>query len=165
MKTKIILSGLLVLVIISCTSTKYFLPSSETINVNQYGSYINITHKRSVNIMGELISIDSSRIVVLMESTHKCVSVSISDVQRFKLQYANPKRYGWSIPAYTLATISHGVFLIFTAPINLIVTISVTSGGESAFTYSDKDMTYDKLKMFARFPQGIPANIDLASIK
>jgi hypothetical protein len=26
-------------------------------------------------------------------------------------------------------------------------------------------MTYDKLKMFARFPQGIPPDIDLASIK
>jgi len=165
MKTKIILSGLLVLVIISCTSTKYFLPSSESIDVDQYGSYINVTHKRLVNIKGELISIDSTKIIVLMESTHKCVPVSISDVERFKLQYANPKHYGWSIPAYTLATISHGVFLLFTMPVNLIVTISVTLGGENAFTYSDKDMTYGKLKMFARFPQGIPANIDLASIK
>jgi hypothetical protein len=55
--------------------------------------------------------------------------------------------------------------MAYTAPINLIVTISITVSGETAFQYSDKNITYDILKMFARFPQGIPPNMDLASIK
>ncbi len=164
MKTKIVITGFLAFIISSCTSPRY-LPSSDKIDVNQYGSYMNIIRKTTANIDGELIAIDSNKIIVLTESENKCISVPITDVERFKLRYAKPKHYGWTIPVYTLATIGHGSLLIFTAPINLIVTISVTASGESAFKYSDKNMTYDKLKMFARFPQGIPTNIDIASIK
>ncbi len=164
MKNKIILIGLLAIIISSCTSPRY-LPSSDKIDVNQNGSYIKVIRKTTANIDGELIAIDSNKIVVLSETTNKCMTVPINDVKRFKLQYAKPKYYGWTIPVYTLATIGHGLFLIFTAPINLIVTISVTASGESAFKYSKKNMTYDKLKMFARFPQGVPTNIDIANIK
>ena len=164
MKNKIILTGLLAIIISSCTSPRY-LPSSDKIDINQNGSYINIIPKTTANIDGELIAIDSNKIVVLSEATNKCMTVQINDVERFTLQYAEPKHYGWTIPVYTLATIGHGALLILTAPINLIVTASVTASGENAFQYSDKNMTYDKLKMFARFPQGIPPNIDLASIK
>lgn len=164
MKTNILFIGLLIFLFSSCTTPRY-LPSSEQIDVNEYGSYIKITHKTASNIDGELIAIDSNEIVVLSEETKKCVTVPVTEVKHFTLRYAKPKHYGWTIPVFTLATIGHGYFLIFTAPVNLIVTISVTASGEKAFTYSDKDMTYDKLKMFARFPQGTPPNIDLASIK
>lgn len=164
MRNKIIIAGLIAIIISSCTSPRY-LPSSDKIDVNEYGSYIKIIRQTTANIDGELIAIDSNKIVVLSQSENKCLTVPITDVKRFKLRYAKPKHYGWSIPVYTLATIGHGLFLIFTAPINLIVTISVTASGESAFKYSDKNMTYEKLKMFARFPQGIPTNIDIASIK
>lgn len=152
------------MIISSCTSPRY-LPSSDKIDVNEYGSYIKIFHKTASNIDGELIAIDSNKIVVLTEESKKCVTVPISEVKRFTLRYAKPKHYGWTIPVFTLPTIAHGWFLIFTAPVNLIVTISVTAGGENAFKYSNKNMTYDKLKIFARFPQGIPPNIDIASIK
>ena len=164
MKNKIILTGLLAIIISSCTSPRY-LPSSDKIDINQNGSCINIIPKTTANIDGELIAIDSNKIVVLSEATNKCMTVQINDVKRFTLRYAEPKHYGWTIPVYTLATIGHGALLILTAPINFIVTILVTASGENAFQYSDKNMTYDKLKMFARFPQGIPPNIDLASIK
>ena len=164
MKTNIALIGLLILFLSSCSSPRY-LPSSDKIDVKEYGSYIELKHKTASNIDGELIAIGSNEIVLLTEKTKMCLVVPINEVKGFKLRYAKPKHYGWSIPLYTLATISHGFWLILTAPVNLIVTISVTASGENAFTYDDKDMTYDKLKMFARFPQGVPPNIDLASIK
>jgi hypothetical protein len=164
MKTKIILTGLLAIIISSCTSPRY-LPSSDKIDVNQNGSYIKVIRKTTASIDGELIAIDSNKIIVLSETANKCITVPTNEVKRFTLRYAKPKHYGWTIPVYKLATIGHGIFSIITAPVNLIVTISVTASGENAFKYNDKNMTYDKLKMFARFPQGIPPNIDLASIK
>ncbi|MBM3161675.1 MAG: hypothetical protein FJZ66_10110 [Bacteroidetes bacterium] len=171
MKTNIALIGLLIIFFSSCTSPRY-LPSSDKIDVNEYGSYIKIIHKTASNIDGELIAIDgeliaidSNKIVVLTEQTKKCLTIPISEIKHFKLRHAKQKHYGWTIPVFTLATIAHGSFLKFTAPANLIVTISVTASGENAFKYSDKDMSYEKLRMFARFPQGIPSNIDLASIK
>jgi hypothetical protein len=168
MKNKIIIGGLLAIIIGSCNSPEY-LPSVDKIDVNQYGSHIRINNNNKTIAEGELIAIDSSEIVVLtgpdVISTKKCVIVPVKEIHRFKLSYAKPKHYGWTIPLYTLATLSHGFFLMFTAPVNLIVTVSATSGGENAFTYSDKEMTYEKLKMFARFPQGIPQDVGLADIK
>lgn len=164
MKTKTLLIGLIAIIISSCASPEY-LPLPDNIDMNEYGSYITIIHKTANNIEGELIAIDSNQIVVLTNEEKKCVTVPLGEVQRFSLEYAIPKHYGWTIPVFTVATIAHGWFLILTAPINFIVTMSVTAAGEKAFKYTDKKMTYDKLKMFARFPQGIPTNIDLASIK
>jgi hypothetical protein len=41
----------------------------------------------------------------------------------------------------------------------------VTTSRENAFKCNQKNMTYEKLKMFARFPQGIPPTISLTNIK
>jgi hypothetical protein len=164
MKTKIALIGLLIIFFSSCTSPRY-LPTSDKIDVNEYGSYIKISHKTTSNIDGELIAIDSNKIIVLTEDTKKCVAVPVSEVKHFSLRYAKSKHYGWSIPLFAVYPFMHGWYSIFTMPIHLIVTISVTASGESAFKYSDKNMTYEKLRMFARFPQGTPPNVDLTSIK
>lgn len=169
MKTKLFMTGLLFAAFIcSCTTPKY-LPKPTEIDVNQYGSYITVIQKSGKYIEGELLAIDSNNLIILQRSdsnyTKAPLIIPVNNVSHFTIKYAQPKHYGWSIPVYTLATISHGFFLIFTAPVNLIVTISVTVGGENAFTYNDKKMTYEKLKMFARFPQGIPPNIEIADIK
>ena len=169
MKTRLFLTGFFIAFIICSCSTPGYLPGSDNIDINQFGSYITILQKSGKYVKGELIAIDSTRLIVLPEpglkDTLTPVIVPVTGVRSFTLKYARPKHYGWSIPVYTLATIGHGVFLIITAPVNLIVTISVTVGGETSFEYNDKKMTYDKLKMFARFPQGIPPHIDIASIK
>jgi len=167
MKTKLIILGMLfATVICSCTAPRY-LPKSGDIDVNQYGSFIRIKSSSGPNIQGELIAIDSSHLVVLIDGDFgkTAVLIPIEGISSFKLRYAHPRYYGWTIPVFTLATIGHGWYAIFTAPINLIVTTSVAASGAKAFQYSDDDMTYEKLKMFARFPQGIPTNIDLGSIK
>ena len=164
MKTNFALIILLLIIFTSC-STPGYLPTSSGIDVNEYGSYIKIIQKSASKIKGELIAIDNNRIVVLVEETKKCMVISLNDVSHFKLRYAKPKHYGWTIPAFIVYPLIHGYYSIASIPIHLIVTISVTVSGESAFMYSDKNMTYEKLKMFARFPQGIPPNVDLASIK
>jgi hypothetical protein len=163
MKTNNAFIGLLIMFLCSCASPKY-LPSSSKIDVNQYGSYIKIIHKTAANIDGEFIAIDSNKIIVLTEGTKKCVKVAISDIKHFKLRYAKPKHYGLAIPASLALPFMHGLFSILTIPMHLFVTISVSAAGQRAFKYSDKNMTYDKLKMFARYPQGLPPNIALESV-
>ncbi len=166
MKNKLILFVLIANFISSCYTPAY-LPSSNKIDVNQYGSYITITPTKGEGFSGELLAIDSNRLIVLLESDtgspNKSVFIQLNKVSQFTLLYAKSKNFGWSIPLFTLATIGHGAWLIFTAPVNLIVTISVASTNN--FKYSEKEMTFDKLKMFARFPQGIPPTIDINSIK
>jgi hypothetical protein len=157
--------GLLIIFFSGCSSSRYYLPSSDKIDVNEYGSYIRIRQKTPPSVSGELIAIDSNKIVVLTEETKICTTVLVNDVEHFTLRYAKQKNYGWTVPLYMLATLTHGFFAIYTLPASVIVTVSVSILDDNSFKYTDKNMTYDKLGMFARFPQGIPPNIDLASIK
>jgi len=167
MKTKIQLSILVLgLILNGCYSPNY-LPTVENIDVSEFGSYIEL-HRNDADVLkGELISIDTTQLIILsdMDSVKQIVTCPINHASSFTLKYAQPKDYSWRIPIYTLSTLLHGYFLILTAPINLIVTISVNASGSSDFEYSEKDMTFDRLKMFARFPQGIPSNITLVDLK
>ena len=167
MKTKLFLTGFILAIgIISCSAPAY-LPKSKNIDENQYGSYINIQQKKGHSIQGELLSSDGVQLIVLTDykKTKIPVQVPVNQINHFELRYAQPKHYGWTIPLFTAVTLGHGGFLIFTAPLNIIGTVIVTASGEDAFMYTEKDITYEKLNMFARFPQGIPPNIELSSIK
>lgn len=164
MKTKILLLGLIAALVSSCSTPKY-LPSFAEIDVNQYGSYIKVVSLTGKDFRGELIAIDTSAMVVLSEMNDSCTLIPIREVAQFKLRYAKSKHYAGSIPVALLLPFINGVFSVFTFPLHLIVTISVTASGEASFKYSNKNMSYEKLKMFARFPQGIPPNIQLDNIK
>ena len=166
MKIKIVTFFFLVLILASCSAPNY-LPTVEEIDINQFGSYIEIEDTDGKLLRGELIAIDSSELVILsnVDSVKHASIVPITHIKKFKLKYAQPKDYSWRIPVYTISTLLHGYFLILTAPINLIVTTVVNASGSSDFEYSDTDMAFEKFKMFARFPQGIPPNIKITELK
>lgn len=177
MKTKpFIYLACVILVINACTTVKY-LPRSEAIDVNQYGSYINITLTNKKIIKGELLAADFSNLTVLTDTalSKKAIIIPLNLVKKFTLFYAKPARYGWSIPVFVLSTLIpfpdpdggglmpfHGFFTLLTIPVNLIVTSVVT---RNSFRYNNTTISYEQLKMFARYPQGIPANVNIASIK
>jgi len=146
----------------SCVAPKY-LPKPDQIDINNHGSYIKLYGKSGVIVGGEFIAIDSNEIVVLYNDT--CKSVPLTDIVRFKLRYAKSKPYGWAMPAGVVLPFIHGLFSMFTLPLHLVVTISVSASGERAYRYNNKNMNYDDLKMFARFPQGIPSTIKKEDIK
>jgi|WetSurMetagenome_2_1015567.scaffolds.fasta_scaffold06554_2 hypothetical protein len=168
--------GLIILILCGCKTAKY-LPQSEAIDINEYGSFINVslTNKKTIN--GELLSVKDGILTVLTDSAtnKKAVTIPVILVKKFYLLYARPKNYGWTIPVYAASTLLpfpdpagddfmpfHGFFALLTVPINLIVTSTVV---RNSFRYNNASITYEQLKMFARFPQGIPANINITSIK
>lgn len=153
--------------LVSGCAVPEYLPKADEIDIDYYGSYIKVTPNTGSFIEGELIAIDTTNLYVLSEADidGQIKTINIHDVKNFRLMYAKPKNYSWAIPVFTLATISHGYFAIFTAPINLIITTSVADGAWKSFQYSEEDMTYEELKMFARFPQGIPDGIEVEDIK
>jgi hypothetical protein len=169
MKIKLFIAGLMSVIMGGCiTSAPDYLPESDEIDVNPYGSYIMVTQKKGVDVEGELLAIDSSKIIILTQTDttrpKKSAIVSLKNVSKFKLLYAKPANYDWSA-LLPLSAISHGWYLILTFPMNLIATISVFTGAKNAFTYNDEEITLKELKKFARFPQGIPPDIDIKSIK
>lgn len=171
MKNNLLLAGLFIAVFLyGCSSAKY-LPESDQVGVNQYGSQIEIsTH--DFTVLGELIVAKDSSLIILLDSDNpneKSVKqikiISVNKIQEFILSYAKHNDYSWTIPVFTLMTISHGAFLIFTLPLNLITTIAINSNASSGFQYNNYSIEYNQLKMFARFPQGIPSNVKLSDIK
>jgi hypothetical protein len=103
-------------------------------------------------------------VYVLTETEFKCINVPINEIKRFRLTYARSKHYAWLIPLGVVNVFMHGAFSIITIPFHLLVTGFVTYSGETDFTYTQKELSFQKLTQFARFPQGIPNHIHLSSI-
>ncbi len=167
MKTKVSTLFLLISVLFSsCTRQKY-LPNSKEIDVNQYGSYIEVYPLNETSVKGELISIDKVELMVLTKQDEKSIlkTIPIGRGLKFKLRYARGKRYGWTIPTYTALSFMHGWAAMFSLPVNLAVTILITNSGAQAFTYKNEDIRFEELQMFARFPGGIPEYIDRDKIQ
>jgi len=180
MKTNLLITGLiLTLILSSCASIEY-LPGTDEIDVNQHGSYIKVKNTAKKMIKGELIAVERTALLVLTDSNQnkKIVVIPLDMISSYKLRYANPKNYTWTMPVFTVATVIpfpdpaaggimpfHGYFALFTAPFNFLVTAIITADATSKLQYTDQDMPYQKLKMFARYPQGLPPDIDIESIK
>jgi hypothetical protein len=167
MKTKpafLLLPALFALLLGACQTAKY-LPDSTEIGYGLYGGQIELRKTDKQFLEGELIALDSTSLLIRQDADKGCVQVPIAEVKNFTLRYARPKKYWWSVPVYTLVTLSHGAYLIYSAPANAIVTNTVAITGENAYQYSHKQLTYDQLRMFARFPQGLPPGIKPEAIK
>jgi hypothetical protein len=158
---KPLFSFVLALLLISCSAPKY-VPKVEDIPTSTFGSLIqvknNLTNKF---VTGELIAIDEELTVILSieNNVNEIIAIPTKNIGYYKLRYAQPEQYGWSIPVYSLFTISHGYFAVITMPLNLLVTGGITASGANAYTYDEEQITLSELKMFARFPQGIPPSI------
>ena len=169
MKNKILNIINAILFLQYCSAPSY-IPKSEELDVNPYGSFIIVYQKTNPTIKGELLAIDDEKLVVLVDRTSEeknsyAVELPLKNIDSFTLTYAQPVNYSWSIFTHTLLCLTHGFYSLISFPINLIVTVSLSAGGALSYKYSEKEMTFEKLKMFARFPQGFPPAIKLEDIK
>lgn len=163
MKNSLVLSALICILATACSGPQY-LPTSDRIHEYKYGSYVKLEGMSGRQWNGELIAVDSAGVVVLTEESKVCTVVPRHFITGYSVQYAQGKGYGWAIPVFSLFSLIHGAYAIFTFPLNLVTTITVAEGGAKAFVYKEIDLSFEDLKMFARFPQGIPPQIKLSDI-
>lgn len=157
----------------SCLSFKHAnIPKVKDIGTGYYGSYIVVKLNKGVKInnnrhvIGELIAVDNEKMIVFMvnEQSPQPEKIALNDIKRFSLYYAKGPNYSFT-SLLPLSTITHGIFLIFTFPINLAVSIYDMDSAIIDFRYNQNNISFEKLKMFARFPQGIPPNVTLKDLK
>lgn len=164
MKTKIIYLAVISLLLTGCAVTQQ-APMPDDIGIYERGSFIKVIMLSASKIDGELIAVSDTTVIVLDSVSQKVVTLPINSIYDFSLYYAKNENYGYLVPYYSLATCTHGFFLIFTLPINLITSIVTATNARAAYRYTKDEISYNDLKMFARYPQGIPPHIPLESIQ
>lgn len=150
----------------SCSSVRpEYLRTPTEVDQGTNGSFIKVYGKSDRVLKGELIAIDDYHVYILDQKTNVCTKLNLEYARRFKIYYAKTSNYAWTVPVFTLSSLWGGFFAVLTLPLNLAVTSFITAGGKRAYRYTDNNLILDDLRMFARFPQGIPPGIDLIDIK
>ncbi len=128
------------------------------------GSEIKLLHKTDFDIVGELIAVDSSTFIIIEKHSGICKKVEFTALNGYKIIYAKDDSHGYTIPLFGLMSAMHGVFSIYSLPINLLTTFGVVFTNKSPYTISEfEEMPGDAYK-YARFPQGLPDGVDWRSL-
>jgi len=120
------------------------------------------------DISGEIIAVNANAITVLpFDKKDNITSVAREHIQSItifvSLTVNEPKKINTWASLVNLSSIGHGIFGLITLPVNIAATASITNSKYS-MKYPD-NISWDMLSKFARFPQGIPKQIKLNSIR
>lgn len=156
---------------LSCASSQAppgFLPTPDEAQREAYGGWIVVDFKTGGSYSGELIAISRNEVDVLQPARPhaRLVRLPWASIARMHLEEYRTQAGKLSLWASlgTLSTLGNGVFLIFTAPIYIIVgSITAAIASRAAFLeYPDND--FNDAWKFARFPQGLPPGVDECSL-
>jgi hypothetical protein len=152
-----------------------WLPESDKVQEEAYGGWlslvpVNANPKMSFKhtlIAGEFIGVDSAN-VYLLGDTLKIIPMDSIKRSILEMAQTNKSKYtGWTVLG-SVSTISHGWFLVFTLPVWIIAGTSITSEDSYSNRY-EADMPpkeyWKNISKFSRFPQGIPAGLDLQILR
>lgn len=154
-----------------CAVTKAprgWLDTPEKSRANAYGAWIETTCNRgprqAVSISGELIAVGPDSLYIARD---RIVAVDRGSIEKAKLVAYDASVGGLVVFTVigTLASVSHGWALIFSAPI-WIIAGSIAAGvrsHEPIQTYPG--FSLDSFAPYARFPNGLPATVDRSAIR
>jgi hypothetical protein len=163
----------------SVTAPKHHVPARKAIHTEAYGGWLSVTTPTG-KINGELLAATSDSIYImtriiegrrkipnLFDKT-KVIAASKSDISAARLVIFNTNSGSFELwtGLGALSTISHGVLLVFTAPLWIIVGATNAGIEGKRPNYLDYPATtWKEIEMFARFPQGIPEGVDVRTLK
>jgi hypothetical protein len=155
----------------SCATTTApakWLPKPDETQTETLGGWINVrtkTNDQTQHLLGELIAIHADSIFVL-------TGPDLIALPKMSITMANLTRYisgHWVLIPWTLlgfvSTLSHGYFLVFTAPAWILFgSISTIAQSRAPQMTKLRKTSWDKFAQYARFPQGLPPNLDRQSL-
>ena len=143
----------------------WLAPARDAVS-DPYGAWVELelpSAGKQVPSGGELIAVASDSVFVLTQDA-TFYAIARADVTRARVAYYD-SQYG-QLAAWTtigsLATLSHGFLLVFSLPVWAIGG-SVTTGGQSRAPLVDvgeNKHSWDAVTKYARFPQGLPTELD-----
>lgn len=152
----------------SNSAPRGWLPKPGEAQVIAYGGWIELTYEENDGrrrAHGELIAVTADSVWVLEERGGLVIptaAVRTGKLTAYAAQTGNVA--AWTVVG-TLATISNGAFLIFTAPMWIIGGTLVTGNESRAPERKHPPLTWVGLAPYARFPQGMPAGVELTALQ
>jgi len=147
---------------ISCAPLYYhpLVPELEEVPSNPYGSFIEIKLRNGYTISGELIAVSNDSVFV-----YSPVRIEVLDIREIKsakiIIYRRYPNYApiiiWGLLG-TLSTITHGWWLIISAPAWIFVTVTAIAN-ESSEQNKVVYPNITELAKFSRYPQGLPPDL------
>jgi hypothetical protein len=151
----------------SSTAPKGWLPEAEDAATFPYGAWVRLQEQdedgnKSI-VEGELIAVRDGSIVVLVGD--RWIEIRKVRVRRIQATYYHAKLWPLSLWSTlgTVSTLSHGLGLIFSAPLWIIVGTAATAGASHEPEEVFPKVPWESLRPYARFPQGMPEGMDLSS--
>jgi hypothetical protein len=138
-----------------------------------YGGYVFVELERGGAITGELIAATGDKLTILTDK-NKLGTVDFSQVRELTVGVHDNHPDATAIWAAlgTLSTLSHGFFLIFTAPVWIISGISATSSESHRGLFICEPHREPRAssacladaRVYSRFPQGLPPGVGEAQL-
>jgi hypothetical protein len=123
-----------------------------------YGAWANVGLVGGAGVSGELLGVDGEAVFVgLAPRMYRLPARCVTSLRlvAFDAPSAVPATVG---TAGVVSTLSHGLFLVFTAPAWLAVTLVVSSNaGNAGYPEIPGRAVLEEARPWARFPQGLPA--------
>lgn len=148
----------------SSTAPKGWLPEAPEAATFPYGAWVRLQqedddgHKSIVE--GELIAVRDDSIIVLSDG--RWTEIGKERVRRVKADFYRPTL--WPLTTWsgigTVSTLSHGIGLIISAPLWIIVGVAATANTSHEPETVYPGVPWGSLRPYARFPQGVPDGLE-----
>jgi len=145
-----------------------FLPDTREAQTQASGGWIEVRYRPAQGggeVMGELLAATADSLWVMTPS--RPVVMATADIAAGRLvgYDAGAGTVALATLIGTLATVSNGAFLVFTAPM-WIIGGSMAASSQSKVPLEELPaLRWTDLAAFARFPQGIPPSVDLQGLR
>lgn len=151
----------------STTAPSGWLPSAMEAQKEAFGAWISVEYNTGSSehvAKGEFIAVGQDSVFVL---TQGLIAIPLDQIEGGRLA-AYDAKHGW-LGAWTalgsLSTPSHGFGLILSLPAWVIVGSATTIAQSWAPIEKLPVSSWDELRKFARFPQGLPEGLDRRTLK
>ncbi len=154
--------------LIGC-KTKEYLPKPYEMNYYTKGMWLECKLPDKTTSSGELLALNEKQAFILPLNS-KVQTIEKSNIQSAVLYLSLTADHPEELRGATFIpflTLTHGIFLILTLPINLLIAgpiIDSQRAGTYILEYPEA-VTWEELAKFSRFPQGIPKGLDIYTLK
>ncbi len=132
----------------SCASEKY-LPKPGEFGLSPYGALIRV-HTIHNSLHGELLALNDKNLVIRTDMKPYLRYVDTTTVTSYSIQYCKSRRFG----ILPLISVSHGLFMVFTVPLNSLAAGIMRSKEIKDTRY--RNLPFSEAAFYARYPEGMP---------